>query len=74
MLEMKAHRLLSPQQQHVVQNEYFQGMQKRQLPVRACLAQYLIQDIRATTHPDRDVPPEYQIEITDTDDLRTVLF
>lgn len=74
MLEMKAHRLLSAQQQRVVQNEYFQGMQERRLPVRACLAQYVIQDIRATTHPDRDAPPEFQIEITDTESLRAALF
>lgn len=74
LLELKAHRHLSEEQQQVVQNEFFQGIQEKRLPVRACLAQYVIQDIRATTLPERDLPPEFQIEITNTEALSSVLF
>lgn len=74
ILELAAHRKLSAQQQQVVQNEYFSGSTERQLSVRACLTQYVIQDLRAATNPDRDIPPEFQMEIINAEQLKDVLF
>lgn len=74
MLELAAHRKLSVQQQQVVRNEYFNGAAERQLPVRACLSQYVIQDLRAAIDPERDVPPEFQIEIINAEQLKAMLF
>jgi predicted DNA-binding transcriptional regulator YafY len=74
MLELAAHRKLSDQQQQVVRNEYFNGMTERRLPVRACLAQYVIQDLRAALDPERDLPPEFQIEVLNPNRLKDMLF
>lgn len=73
-LELAAHRKLSGQQQQVVRNEYFNGMTERRLPVRACLVQYVIQDIRAALDPEKDIPPEFQIEVLNTNQLKDLLF
>ncbi len=73
-VRLVAHRGLSADQQLVVRNEYFQGTMARRLSVRACLAQYVIQDLRAATNPEREVPPEYQIEITNTAEVARWLF
>ncbi len=74
MLELAAHRKLSDHQKLVVQNEYFNGMIVRRLPVRACLAQYVIQDIRAALDHDKDLPPEFQIEVLNINQLKEMLF
>lgn len=74
MLELAAHRKLTAQQQQVVQDEYFNGAAERQLSVRACLTQYVIQDLRAATNPERDVPPEFQIEVINAEQLKGMLF
>lgn len=74
LLELAAHRKLSPQQQEVVQQENFNGATDRRLPVRACLAQYVIQDLRAAIDPENEVPPEFQIEVTNAAQLKNALF
>jgi predicted DNA-binding transcriptional regulator YafY len=74
MIELAAHRKLSIQQQQVVRGENFGGLENRRLPVRACLAQYVIQDLRAAIDPDKEVPPEFQIEVTNPDQLKRTLF
>lgn len=45
-LEIRAHHKLSLEQQLVVCNEYFFGERSRLVTVRACLAQYFVQDGR----------------------------
>lgn len=73
-IRLAAHRRLSQDQQQVVRSEYFNGTMGRRLPVRACLAQYVIQDLRAALDPEREVPPEYQIEVTNAAELKDLLF
>lgn len=73
-LRLVAHRHLSIDQQQVVRNEYFQGTMARRLSIRACLAQYVIQDLRAAIDPERDRPPEYQIEVANMSDIQSWLF
>ncbi|UCV22197.1 helix-turn-helix transcriptional regulator [Ferribacterium limneticum] len=74
LIELAAHRKLSIQQQEVVRGENFGGLENRRLPVRACLAQYVIQDLRAAVDPEKEVPPEFQIEITNPGQLKKTLF
>lgn len=74
MVELIAHRRLSPQQQEVVRGENFGGLEGRRLPIRACLVQYVIQDIRAAVNPEREIPPEFQIEVVNPAQLKRVLF
>lgn len=73
-IRLAAHRSLSPDQQQVVRSEYFGGTMGRRLSVRACLAQYVIQDLRAAIDPERDVPPEFQIEVANASDLESIFF
>lgn len=73
-IRLAAHRSLSPDQQQVVRSEYFGGTMGRRLSVRACLAQYVVLDLRAALNPEVDIPPEFQIEITNAAQLEKVLF
>lgn len=73
-IRLAAHRGLSLEQQRVVRSENFNGTMGRRLPVRACLAQYVIQDLRAAVNPEKDLPPEFQIEITNAVELKGFLF
>lgn len=68
-LELLPHRKLSPSQQQVVRNELFSGADSRLLSVRACLAKYTVQDMRAAIDPEREAPPEYQIEIANASEI-----
>lgn len=74
LLELAPHRLLSNQQQEVVARENFDGAQNRCLPVRACLVQYIIQDLRAAINPKLEKPPQFQIEVVNHDEVNGMLF
>lgn len=74
MVELAAHRNLSPEQQEVVRGENFRGLESRRLPIRACLVQYVIQDLRASVDPLKEVPPEFQIEVVNAGQLKRLLF
>lgn len=74
MVELAAHRKLSAQQQAIIRSENFGGLEGRSLPIRSCFVQYIIQDLRAATDPDKEVPPEFQIEITNATQLEKTLF
>jgi hypothetical protein len=73
-VRLVAHRGLSQSQQLVVRNEYFHGTAARRQSVRACLAQYVIQDLRAAIDAEKEVPPEYQMEVTNVVELEKWLF
>lgn len=42
--------------------------------MRACLAQYVIQDLRAAVDPEKEAPPEFQIEVINAAWLKKALF
>lgn len=73
-LRLVAHRRLSLEQRMVVRNEYFGGTMGRRLKVRGCLVSYVIQDVRAALAPERELPPEFQLEVGNADDLAPWLF
>lgn len=74
LLELAAHRNLSSQQKEVVRRENFSGAADHRLPVRACLAQYVIQDLRAAVDPAKELPPDFQLEITNAENVVPYLF
>lgn len=74
MVELAAHRTLSRQQQEVVRKENFGGLASRRLPIRACLVPYVIQDVRAAIDPEKELPPEFQIEVVNAEKLKQTLF
>lgn len=69
-----AHPALSPPQADVVRFEYFRGSSSRVETSRAALVQYLIQDLRAATSPKTQKPPEYQLAVTNIEEVRPWLF
>jgi len=73
-LELQAHRKLLPDQQQVVRNEFFSGKRSRSLSVRACLAQYVIHDLKASIDPEHEQPPEFQLEVANSEKLLSLLF
>lgn len=74
MIELAAHRKLSSQQQQVVRAENFSGLDTRHLPIRTCLVQYAIQDLRAAIDPEKELPPGFQIEVVNAAQLKKALF
>lgn len=68
------HRELSPDQQMMIREEFFRGTSGHRLTVRACMAKYVIQDLRAAIAPKTQLPPEFQLEVANADDLNGHLF
>ena len=69
-----AHSQLGPEQQRVISDEYLGGCTEKRVSSRACLCQYVIQDLRAAVSPDKERPPDYQIEVANIEELRGCLF
>jgi hypothetical protein len=69
-----AHPKLADDQAEVIRNEFFNGLDTRKLVIRSCLLQYVIQDIRASTDYDKELPPEYQIAVVNLPDIKPFLF
>lgn len=68
------HRELSPDQQMMIREEFFRGTSGHRLTVRTCMAKYVIQDLRAAITPKTQLPPEFQLEVANADDLSGHLF
>lgn len=68
------HQALTLEQQQVVRDECFAGMMGMRSKVRACLVQYVIQDLRASIDPARQLPPEFQLEVANVMALKPYLF
>ena len=67
------HRDLDHLQALVVRNELFDGTTARRISTRGSLVPYLIQEVRASVI-DSQVPPEYQIEVSNLDQISQYLF
>lgn len=67
------HRELDPAQAQVVRDELFEGTTARRIPTRGCLVPYVIQEVRAAITEDQR-PPEYQIEVSNVDEIKKYLF
>lgn len=73
-IRLAAHRALSLEQQIIVQHECLNSAKEKSIQVRACLAAYVIQDLRAAMSLENERPPEFQLEILNADELRPLLF
>ncbi len=73
-VRITAHPSLSPAQQLIVRNEYFNGASARVESCRAALLNYMVQEIMAATNVDRQVPPDYQLAVENTEECRQWLF
>ncbi len=55
-------------------DESLEGLTEKVIKSRISLASYSIQDIRATVDPVKQMPPEYQLEVINMDDLSNWLW
>ncbi len=69
-----AHPRLSAARQLVVRNEYFNGASARIESCRAALLNYMVQELMAATDVNRQVPPDYQLAVENTEECRQWLF
>jgi len=69
-----AHPLLSTDQQEVIRFEYFNSTAARVDTCRAALIGYFIQDIRAATSPETQMPLDYQLAVANIDEVGPWLF
>jgi predicted DNA-binding transcriptional regulator YafY len=69
-----AHHELPESQQRILRTEYFAGAQARRISTRAALVPYLIQDLRAAIDPQKERPPDFQIEVANLAEIRPWLF
>jgi hypothetical protein len=73
-VRLVAHPKLSTQQQLVVRNEYFNGAAARTESCRAALLNYMVQELMAATNLARQVPPDYQLAVDNSEECRQWLF
>jgi len=69
-----AHPELTIDQEDVIKYEYFEGTSSRVVSCRAALVGYFIQDIRAATDISNHKPPEYQIAISNIEEILPWMF
>ena len=69
-----AHPCLSSDQQEVIRFEYFNGTAERVDTCRAALIGYFIQDIRAAVSLEEQSPPDYQLVVSNLDEVGPWLF
>lgn len=68
-LKIQAHRGLSAEQKRVIELEYFNRSAMRRIELRGCLVAYTIQAMRIAIDPDKDKPPDYQLEVANTSEI-----
>lgn len=73
-VRIAAHPGLSPAQQLVVRSEYFNGASARVESCRAALLNYMVQELMAATDLNRQMPPDYQLAVENTEECRQWLF
>jgi hypothetical protein len=62
-LTLVPHPALSPAQQQLIALENFGGKPSRELTARACLMEYVLQDLRVAVDPDTQGPPQFQLAL-----------
>lgn len=69
-----AHPSLSAEQAQVVRREFFAGTAARTTTCRGPLVPYFIQEIRAATDMERQLPPDYQLALDNREECKEWLF
>ena len=73
-LRLAAHRGLDDNQARLVRNEYFEGNADKIIQTRACLASYLLQELRVAIDFDKQLPPEFQLEVANLKNVKKHLW
>lgn len=69
-VEIVAHPGLTESQQRMIRDEYFNGFASRIEYCRGCLVPYLIQDLHATLHPERELAPAWLLAVANPKEVR----
>lgn len=69
-----AHPELAPEQARVIRDEYFAGAVSRRIVIRSCFVAYTIQDLRAAVDAKTERPPDFQLVVTNSKELKHFLF
>ncbi len=73
-VHIQAHPLLTPQQQDLIRDEYFDGTAMRVQSCRGAMLPYLIQELRIALDTAKELPPEYQLAVENIEEVRKWLF
>lgn len=73
-VRLVAHPALSAEQIQLVRREYFAGTAARSTTCRGPLVPYFIQELRAATDIERQLPPDYQIALDNREECKEWLF
>ena len=69
-VRLVAHPRLNLAQQLVVGNEYFDRVSARVESCRAALLNYMVEELVAATDVTRQLPPDYQLAVENTEECR----
>lgn len=69
-LAIGPHPDLCSEHRRMIAGEFFPGAALLKLPVRRCLAPYVIQDLRVAVDCKSQTPPEYQLALLNADKLK----
>ena len=73
-VRLVAHPALSAEQMQLVRREYFAGTAARSTTCRGPLVPYFIQELRAATDIERQLPPDYQLALDNKEECKEWLF
>jgi len=73
-VRLVAHPDLSREQEEVIRFEYFDNTSARVITCRGALVGYFIQDIRAAIDTVKQCPPDYQLAVSNTAEVKRWLF
>lgn len=73
-VRLVAHPALSAEQIQLVRREYFAGTAARSTTCRGPLVPYFIQELRAATDVERQLPPDYQLALDNREECKEWLF
>ncbi len=73
-VRLVAHPDLTPEQEALIRFEYFNHTAARVDTCRGALVSYFIQDVRAAVDPAKQRPPDFQMAVTNIEEVRPWLF
>ena len=73
-VRLVAHPDLTPEQESLIRFEYFFNTSARVETCRGALVSYFIQDVRAATDIKKQQPPDYQLAVSNLDEVKPWLF
>lgn len=71
---IKPHHLLSSDQTNLISYEYCASQNETTLKTRIAILNYLLLDLMIATDPKKQLPPQYQLEVVNLDEIKKYIF